>query len=118
MVVLTSERPRSSQGNSLRQDRRQVGLVEDANQVSYFALQRNCQAKDGQKVRELDSQLHRTHVRLWDADPFGERLLAQPAFQTDLANASAEQLACGRCVSGMSHLILTNQLCELTLFNS
>ena len=89
MVVLTSERP-SSQGNSLRQDRRQVGFVEDANQVSNFALQRKCQAKDGQKVRELDSQLHRTHVRLGDADEFGERLLAKSSFQSHLPDARPE----------------------------
>src|SRR5258708_1365909 len=109
MVVLTSEWRRRSQGNSLRQDQRQVGLVEDANQVRHLALQRDCQTKDGQKVRELDSQLHRTHVRLRDSYEFSERLLAKPPFQAHLTNARTEQLADGSCVSGMSHRILTNE---------
>src|SRR5437763_10221717 len=116
MVVLTSEWRRSSQGNSLRQDRRQVGLVEDANQVSYFALQRNCQAKYGQKVRELDSQLHRTHVCLRDSYEFCERLLAKSSFQSHLADARPEQFTGCRCVSGMSHRILTNEPRGPTLF--
>jgi len=95
--------------NSLRQDRPQVRLVEDADQVRYLALKRDSQTKDCEEVRELDSQLHRTHVRLGDADEFGQRLLAEPAFQTDLTNTRAEQLpGCG-CISGMSHRILTNQ---------
>src|SRR5258706_15065994 len=118
MVVLTSEWPRRSQGNSLRQDRRQVRLVEDANQVRYFALERNCQAKDGQKVRELDSQLHRAHVRLRDSDAFGERLLAKASFQSHFPDARPEQLPRCRCVSGMSHRILTNEPRGSTLFNS
>ena len=86
-------------GNSLRQYRRQVGFVEDANQVSYFALQRNCQAKDGQKVRELDSHLHRTHMCLGDAYALGEPLLTQPALQSHFPKVRTEQFAGYRFVS-------------------
>jgi hypothetical protein len=41
--------------NSLHQERRQVGFVEDANQVRHLALQGGGQTEDRQKVRELDS---------------------------------------------------------------
>ena len=80
-------------GNSLRQDRWQVGLVEDANKVRHLALQRNCQPKHRQKVRELDSNLHRTHVSLWDAYALGEPLLTQPALQSHFPKVRPEQFA-------------------------
>ncbi len=82
---------KESQGNSLRQDRRQVGLVEDANQVRHLAFQRNCQPKHRQKVRELDSHLHRTYMSLGDAYALGERLLTQPALQSHFPKVRAEQ---------------------------
>src|SRR6266446_10206381 len=45
-------------GTSLRQHRRQVGLVEDADQLRHLALQRDGETEDGEEVRELDPQLH------------------------------------------------------------
>ena len=99
MVVLTRSDQVGSQCHLPGKNRWQVGLVKDANQVRHLALKCDCQAKDGQKVRELDSQLHRTHVCLRDTDPFGKRLLAESPFQAHFTNARAEQLADGSCVS-------------------
>jgi len=109
MVVLTLEWPSRSQGNSLRQDRRQVGLVENANQRHHLALQRDGQTKDCQKVRELRSRLHCTDVRLGEANQFGERLLTQTALQTNFAKTRSEELPGCRCVSWMSHCLLTKR---------
>ncbi|HVI76816.1 MAG TPA: hypothetical protein VM715_01365 [Candidatus Acidoferrum sp.] len=53
-------------------------------------------------------------MRLRDTYPFSERLLTQPAFQAYFANARAKQLAGRRCVSGVSHRILTNRQDDAT----
>src|SRR5216684_1521466 len=98
MVVLTSEWRRRSQGNLLRQDRRQVRLVEDANQLHHLAFQRDGQTKDGEEVRELRSRLHRTDMRLGEAYPFGELLLTQASLQTHFAKACSEDLPGCSCV--------------------
>jgi hypothetical protein len=78
---------------SLRQERRQVRFVEDANQVRHVALQGRGQTKDSQKVWELDSNLHCTDVRLGNAYPLGKPLLTQTTFQSQFPKARAEQLA-------------------------
>jgi hypothetical protein len=57
-------------------------------------------------------------MSLGNADPFGERLLSQATFESHLSNARSEQFTDGRCVSGMSHRILTNEAVGSTLFNS
>jgi len=86
-------------GNSLRQDRRQVCLVEDTNQIHHLALERNGQPEDGQKIRELRSRLHGAHMRLREAYQFRERLLTEAALQSHFAKARSEELTGCRCVS-------------------
>ena len=55
---------------------------------AFTVIKRDGQTKDRQKVRELDADLHRAHVRLRNADSLGERLLAQPALVTGARDAA------------------------------
>lgn len=52
---------------SLRQDRGEIGLVEDRCERANFAVESRCQADDGEKVWQHEATLHRADVRLRNA---------------------------------------------------
>lgn len=74
----------------LRQEGREVSLVEDGRQFNEFAFQCDGQAHDREKVRKLESKFNIAHVSLRNSGPLGDRQLREPTLHADLAHAFSE----------------------------